>query len=95
MVMLSERAELHRSPAIAANGRALSELTGVTASEVKHLDLYSCFPSAVRVQAAELGLAADRPWTVTGGMSFGGGPLNNYVLQSHARMMQSQSSRAV
>jgi acetyl-CoA C-acetyltransferase len=88
MVMLSERAEPHSSPAIAANGRALMELTGVAAADVTHLDLYSCFPSAVRVQAAELGLAADRPWTVTGGMSFGGGPLNNYVLQSHARMMQ-------
>ena len=87
MIMLSERAEPHRSPAIAAGGRALTELTGVAAADVEHLDLYSCFPSAVRVQAAELGLSADRPWTVTGGMSFGGGPLNNYVLQSHARMM--------
>ncbi len=88
MIMLSERAEPHRSPAIAANGRALAELTGVAAADVAHLDLYSCFPSAVQVQAAELALAADRPWTVTGGMSFGGGPLNNYVLQSTARMMQ-------
>jgi acetyl-CoA C-acetyltransferase len=88
MIMLSERAEPNRSPAIAANGRALTDLTGVAAAEITHLDLYSCFPSAVRVQAAELGLTTDRPWTVTGGMSFGGGPLNNYVLQSHARMMQ-------
>jgi acetyl-CoA C-acetyltransferase len=87
MIMLSERAEPHRSPAIAANGRALTELTGVAPADADHLDLYSCFPSAVRVQAAELGLPDERPWTVTGGMSFGGGPLNNYVLQSTARMM--------
>ena len=93
MVMLSERAEPHRSPAIAANGRALTELTGVTPADAEHLDLYSCFPSAVRVQAAELGLPADRPWTVTGGMSFGGGPLNNYVLQSTARMMRGAPRR--
>ena len=87
MIMLSERAEPHRSPAIAAGGRALTELTGIAPADADHIDLYSCFPSAVRVQAAELGLTGDRPLTVTGGMSFGGGPLNNYVLQSTARMM--------
>jgi acetyl-CoA C-acetyltransferase len=88
MIMLSERAEPHRSPAVAAAGRALTELAGTAPADADHIDLYSCFPAAVRVQAAELGLSADRPWTVTGGMSFGGGPLNNYVLQSVARMMQ-------
>lgn len=86
MIMLSERVEPHRSPAIAAAGRALTELAGIAPGDADHIDLYSCFPAAVRVQAAELGLPADRPWTVTGGMSFGGGPLNNYVLQSTARM---------
>lgn len=38
--------------------------------EVDHVDLYSCFPSAVQVAAAELGLPVDdpaRPLTVTGG----------------------------
>ncbi len=87
MIMVSERAQPHRSPAIAANGRALTELTGVAPADADHIDLYSCFPVAVRVQAAELGIRPDQPWTVTGGMSFGGGPLNNYVLQSTARMM--------
>ncbi len=87
MIMLSERAQPHRSPAIGANGRALAELTGTAPADADFVDLYSCFPSAVRVQAAELGLTGDRPLTVTGGMSFGGGPLNNYVLQSTARMM--------
>ncbi len=87
MIMLSERAEPNRSPAITANRRALTELTGISPADADFVDLYSCFPSAVRVQAAELQLAPDRPLTVTGGMSFGGGPLNNYVLQSTARMM--------
>jgi len=40
----------------------------------------------VRTQALELGLSQGRPWTVTGGMTFAGGPLNNYVLQSTAKM---------
>jgi acetyl-CoA C-acetyltransferase len=87
MIMLSERAEPDRSPAITANGRALAELAGIAPADADYVDLYSCFPSAVRVQAAELGLTDGRALTVTGGMSFGGGPLNNYVLQSTARMM--------
>jgi acetyl-CoA C-acetyltransferase len=37
---------------------------------------------AVRVQQRELGLPDDRPVTVTGGMAFAGGPLNNFVLQA-------------
>ena len=37
---------------------------------------------------SELGLPLDRPLTVTGGMTFGGGPLNNSVLQAMAKMVQ-------
>ena len=35
--------------------------------DLAHVDLYSCFPSAVQIAAAELGLGLDRPLTVTGG----------------------------
>jgi acetyl-CoA C-acetyltransferase len=42
----------------------------------------------VQVAAAELGLSLDRPLTVTGGLTFGGGPLNDYVLHSIARMVE-------
>ena len=38
--------------------------------------------------AAELGLSLDRELTVTGGLTFGGGPLNNYVMHSIARMVE-------
>jgi acetyl-CoA C-acetyltransferase len=57
---------------------------------VAHVDLYSCFPSAVEVAALELGLDAwdpSRPPTVTGGLCFGGGPGNNYVTHSIAAMV--------
>jgi acetyl-CoA C-acetyltransferase len=50
------------------------------------MELYSCFPAAVRSQVREIGIAEDRPHTVTGGMAFGGGPLNNFVLQAQAKM---------
>jgi acetyl-CoA C-acetyltransferase len=55
---------------------------------LEHVDLYSCFPAAVQVAAAELGLPETRPLTVTGGLTFGGGPLNNYVMHAIARTVE-------
>jgi acetyl-CoA C-acetyltransferase len=40
------------------------------------------------VQTRELAIPRDRALTVTGGMAFAGGPLNNFVLQAQARMTQ-------
>jgi acetyl-CoA C-acetyltransferase len=86
---VSERDELHRSPAIRAMGAAALGHAGVGIDDVAHLDLYSCFPSAVQVAAAELGVALDDPArapTVTGGLTFAGGPGNNYVTHSIATL---------
>ncbi len=84
----STRHELHRSPGMRlAGGRAL-ELAGKQASEINHFDLYSCFPSAVKVAATELGIPKDKRLTVTGGLTFGGGPLNSYGLHAIARMVE-------
>ena len=86
---IGERQQLHRSPAIRIAGRRVLELAGVGLDDIDHVDLYSCFPSAVQVAAAELGLAGDpRPLTVTGGLTFAGGPWNNYVTHSIATMAQ-------
>jgi len=55
------------------------------------IDVYSCFPSAVQVAANELGLPIGdpaRPLTVTGGLTFAGGPWNNYVSHSIATMAE-------
>ena len=83
---VSERDNLHSSPAIAAAGRAALGLAGIGADDLAHVDLYSCFPSAVQVGAAALGLGLDRQLTVTGGLGFAGGPGNNYVTHSIAAM---------
>jgi acetyl-CoA C-acetyltransferase len=82
---VSERADLAASPAIRAAGEAALGHAGITIDDVRHVDLYACFPSAVQIGADALGLPDDdpeRPLTVTGGLTFGGGPGNNYG--SHA-----------
>ena len=88
MVPVSRRGALNASPAVRAVGEQLCASSGIEPAAVDHLDLYSCFPAAVRVQAAELGIGTDRPLTVTGGMTFGGGPLNNAVLQATAKLVE-------
>jgi acetyl-CoA C-acetyltransferase len=83
---VSNRVDLCSSPAIRLAGARALELAGVGIDDLDHVDLYSCFPSAVQIAAAELGLDLERPLTVTGGMSFAGGPWNNYPMHAIATM---------
>jgi len=69
-------------------GRAAAHHLGRPLTDVEHLELYSCFPAAVRVQQRELGLPLDRVPTVTGGMAFAGGPFNNFTFQATAAIVQ-------
>jgi acetyl-CoA C-acetyltransferase len=85
---VSNRDNLYSSPAIRFAGNRCLELAGISVGDLDHVDLYSCFPVAVQVAAQELGLDEKRPLTVTGGLTFGGGPLNNYVMHSIARMAE-------
>jgi len=88
---IADRDELHRCAAIRVAGERALELAGLGIDDVDYVDLYSCFPSAVQVAAAELGLKADdssRPLTVTGGLTFAGGPWSNYVMHSIATMAE-------
>lgn len=90
MLSVAQRKELHRSPGAHAAGQKALEIAACSAEELDFLELYSCFPVAVESFAAELGLDLDfdRDLTVTGGMPFAGGPLNNYVLQATCRMVE-------
>ena len=94
---ISNRAELHRSPAIRLAGAAALELAGLGIDDVAFVDLYSCFPVVVQMAARELGLAVDdpdRPLTLTGGLTFGGGPGNNYTTHGIAQAVGAAAIRA-
>lgn len=87
-VTLSERRALHRSPGFRIAGERAAVHLERSISDIEHLELYSCFPAAVRVQQRELGLDPTRRATQTGGMTFGGGPLNNFVVQGWVKMVE-------
>jgi acetyl-CoA C-acetyltransferase len=69
-------------------GQSALDLAGLTIDEVSMLDLYSCFPVAVQLAQRELGISAERPFTITGGLTFAGGPLNSYCLHALARSVE-------
>lgn len=87
MIPMTERAQPHRSFGFRHAGAAALEHVGIGIDEVAYLELYSCFPIAVRAQMREMGIGAERQITRTGGMAFAGGPLNNFVLQAMVAMV--------
>lgn len=84
---LSFRADLRSSPTLRAVGERALELAGAGIDDMTWIDAYSCFPVAVQLAYRELGIPPERDATVTGGLGFGGGPVNSYVLHAVAAMM--------
>ncbi|HEX2463976.1 MAG TPA: acetyl-CoA acetyltransferase, partial [Thermoanaerobaculia bacterium] len=87
--LMSEREDYTRCPAIRVMAERAFEMAGMGLDDVSAIDLYSCFPSAVEVACAELGLRENDPrgLTVTGGLPFFGGPGNNYSMHGIAEMV--------
>ena len=88
-LMVSERMNYSRSPALGLNASLALEMAGLTLAEINHMDIYSCFPSAVEIACRELDLSMDDPrgLTVTGGLPFFGGPGNNYSMHAIASLL--------
>ncbi|WP_156188197.1 hypothetical protein [Arsenicicoccus sp. oral taxon 190] len=78
--------DLGAYPAGVAAARSALEVAGAGLDEVRHLDLYSCFPIAVSAVCDGLGLAPDDPrgLTLTGGLPYFGGPGNDYAMHAIA-----------
>jgi acetyl-CoA C-acetyltransferase len=85
-VSLLRRRQPHTWPAVEVLGAAAASRMGRPLAAAEIIELYSCFPAAVRVQQRALSLDGDGTPTITGGMAFAGGPFNNFVLQATAAM---------
>ena len=84
---ISNRFSFADTPAIKLGGKMVCELAEKSLQDMPLIDLYSCFPSAVQLGAKSLGLSLNQQLTITGGLSFAGGPWNNYVMHAIATMM--------
>ena len=78
------RENFHESPAQLAVLKALQTET----SDVEAAELYSCFPVVPKMARRLLGREVETPFTVTGGMSFFGAPLNNYMTHATCAMVR-------
>ncbi|MEK7293267.1 MAG: hypothetical protein AAB088_07475, partial [Actinomycetota bacterium] len=84
---VSHRRTFSDTPAVRLGGALALRLADKAIDDIGIIDLYSCFPSAVQLGAQSLGLSITRQLTCTGGLSFAGGPWNNYVMHAIATMM--------
>jgi acetyl-CoA C-acetyltransferase len=85
---VTNRWAFDESPAMRLTGSTALELAGVGHDDCDLIDLYSCFPSAVQVAQRELGIDPARPFTITGGLTFAGGPLNCYCILPLTRSVE-------
>jgi acetyl-CoA C-acetyltransferase len=71
-----------RSSGMEATLRGVLAFNGVEAGDLDAVELYSCFPCVPKMARRIIGWPLDRPMSVVGGLTFGGGPVGNYM--SHA-----------
>ncbi|MGB7405420.1 MAG: hypothetical protein WA906_07010, partial [Pacificimonas sp.] len=83
-----DRPDYARCPAIEVGARHALQQAGVKPADLGPIDLYSCFPIAVELAADEIGLPKDDPkrLTMTGGLSYFGGPGNAYSMHGIAEV---------
>ena len=83
---IAARSDMSRSAAMAVVGRHALASAGIDLDDVDWFDLYSCFPSSVRLACDALGLGLDDPrgHTVTGGLPYAGGPASGYLTHAIA-----------
>ena len=87
---VAEHDDLSRSPAMAAASAEALRVAGVGIDDIAAFDLYSCFASSVDFALDALGLPHDdsRPFTVTGGLPYFGGPASNYMTHAISTMVE-------
>ena len=85
-----EKSDFTASPALKRAAQKALSRGSLTLDAMHCFDLYSCFPSSVRIAQHMLGLREDdpRPLTLTGGLGFFGGPGNNYSLHAVATLAE-------
>ncbi len=59
----------------------------LTVDQIDHVELYSCFPCVPKMARRILGWPVDKPITAFGGLTFGGGPIGNYMSHAIASMV--------
>ncbi|WP_432199632.1 acetyl-CoA acetyltransferase [Erythrobacter sp. W53] len=81
------RARFDGSASLETSISKAMELNTVTTTDLAHVELYSCFPCVPKMARRVLDWPLDRPMSVFGGLTFGGGPIGNYMSHAVASMV--------
>jgi acetyl-CoA C-acetyltransferase len=86
---LSERAVIHRSAALDFAIPTALDQAGLAATDLGPVDIYSCFPCAVfaAVDSMQDASRALGDYTLTGGLTFFGGPGNGFAMYNITAMV--------
>lgn len=76
------------APAMERVLRRTLELNGVATPGIDLFELYSCFPCVPKLARRALGLPAEAQLSVAGGLTFFGGPGNNYMTHAITAMVR-------
>jgi acetyl-CoA acetyltransferase len=83
-----DRDDYCHSGAMACVLEAVLDSVGGEVSGLNFVELYSCFPCVPKMARRVLGLSPDTVPTVTGGLTFFGAPLNNYMGHAAVAMVR-------
>jgi len=83
-----QRDQYHESHAQNAVLNAATRIAGGEAQAFTAMELYSCFPCVPKMARRTLKLPVTAPMSVTGGLSFFGAPLNNYMTHAAANLVR-------
>lgn len=81
------RADYLQSVSMAQSLESALAQNGMTIEEIDRVELYSCFPCVPKMARRAIGWPLDKPMTVHGGLTFGGGPMGNYMTHALACMV--------
>jgi acetyl-CoA C-acetyltransferase len=80
------RDRFDRSVSLESALRDALSFNGLDGEHVDFAELYSCFPCIPKLARRAIGWPLERPASVVGGLTFGGGPVGNYMSHAVATM---------
>lgn len=75
------------SPSMTVALEKTLDYNGITSADLDHVELYSCFPCIPKMARRILNWPLDKPHSVYGGLTFGGGPVGNGMMHAAAVMV--------
>lgn len=90
-VMARDRVD--RSLSLEASLEGALRLNGIAVADLDHVELYSCFPVMPKLARRAINWPLNNPMTVFGGLTFGGGPVGNYMSHAIASMCEALRAR--